>query len=610
YTTEMNMHKIVNMRLTEVGKLENNLKNLKYNDGLLGKDTSSASGNITRLLLVRYFLLDKIYGLNLLTYSDRINLLKDECFIFNEVLKNKLNRINTEHELEERELVKRIEENNGNDVKKYFILPRIFLTKAFKYMDKNKDDKEFRFLLNLYISGYTKLRFVFVQDNVGMSFKKFKNYEYRKKEILHGEENKKIIPSVFDKYIEEGNVKQIEFRISPFNKTRELNKKIKGFNSIEKKLIEDEKDVFKYGLVLHIIKHDNDKLIKVTENYHRYEKFLNDINRQIGVLISIIERKWVNSKHILAIDTANNELYCPPEVFAHIYIKLKSEMESSLKRRMYFTYHVGEEYTNVTTGLRRIDEAIEFLKLGEGDRIGHALALGANISDYYKCTRKYINTTKQEYLDDLVWLYNIIKEFKNDNYNELYLPYLLSQIKKCKLYELYNRSKVQKYYDGMKERGKWLENKESSNCYLNDYYTNAQKYEEGTKGFCIECNDVYIAIVKIAQNVVINKIKNRNIVVEANPSSNRKISFIHNNEDLQVINLIDEFSTAFKAKNICINTDDSSIFQTNLNNEYQYIRQHYDSKGQIGENIVTELAKNSMRVSFLSCNENKSNNEE
>lgn len=48
------------------------------------------------------------------------------------------------------------------------------------------------------------------------------------------------------------------------------------------------------------------------------------------------------------------------------------------------TYHVGEEWKDVADGLRAIDEAILFLNMGNGDRLGHATVLGIDIEDWYQ----------------------------------------------------------------------------------------------------------------------------------------------------------------------------------------------------------------------------------
>lgn len=40
------------------------------------------------------------------------------------------------------------------------------------------------------------------------------------------------------------------------------------------------------------------------------------------------------------------------------------------------TYHTGEDFLDIVDGLRAIDEALLFLQMEKGERLGHAMALG------------------------------------------------------------------------------------------------------------------------------------------------------------------------------------------------------------------------------------------
>lgn len=40
------------------------------------------------------------------------------------------------------------------------------------------------------------------------------------------------------------------------------------------------------------------------------------------------------------------------------------------------TYHTGEDFLDIVDGLRAIDEAMLFLQMEKGERLGHAMALG------------------------------------------------------------------------------------------------------------------------------------------------------------------------------------------------------------------------------------------
>lgn len=43
--------------------------------------------------------------------------------------------------------------------------------------------------------------------------------------------------------------------------------------------------------------------------------------------------------------------------------------------------HANEDYVHLLGGIRRVGEAVELLRLGEGSRIGHAVALGVDVEE-------------------------------------------------------------------------------------------------------------------------------------------------------------------------------------------------------------------------------------
>ena len=90
---------------------------------------------------------------------------------------------------------------------------------------------------------------------------------------------------------------------------------------------------------------------------------------------------------------------------SHVVRQGKSEIKVPQLR---VTYHVGEDNQDILDGLRAIDEAIFFLNLDSGDCLGHATALGINVEKEYRRVGYQISIRKQDYLDNIVWLYNKI----------------------------------------------------------------------------------------------------------------------------------------------------------------------------------------------------------
>lgn len=71
-------------------------------------------------------------------------------------------------------------------------------------------------------------------------------------------------------------------------------------------------------------------------------------------------------------------------------------------------HSVRQEWKDVADGLRAIDEAILFLNMGNGDRLGHATVLGIDIEDWYQKKNNEVWLSYQEYLDNIACLIYIV----------------------------------------------------------------------------------------------------------------------------------------------------------------------------------------------------------
>ena len=91
--------------------------------------------------------------------------------------------------------------------------------------------------------------------------------------------------------------------------------------------------------------------------------------------------------------------------------------------------HVGETFTDILDGLRAIDEAVHFLNLDCGDRIGHATVLGMDAEKWYKdCDYKF-SIRRQDYLDNIVWLYHKLLQYHIPDTDTL-MQYLENQFER------------------------------------------------------------------------------------------------------------------------------------------------------------------------------------
>lgn len=137
---------------------------------------------------------------------------------------------------------------------------------------------------------------------------------------------------------------------------------------------------------------------------------------QAKSIIRFREEQPEFARRVLGIDAASQELGCRPEVFGTVYRLLGEHQfryggyteEMQDLPMLGKTFHVGEDFSDIIDGLRAIDEVINFLDFDCGDRLGHALALGVNVEDWYAKKNYEISISIQDYLDNLAWLYHAL----------------------------------------------------------------------------------------------------------------------------------------------------------------------------------------------------------
>lgn len=114
-------------------------------------------------------------------------------------------------------------------------------------------------------------------------------------------------------------------------------------------------------------------------------------------------RQWIRG-----IDAAADEMETPPDVFAPAY---------RLARRVlhlpHATYHAGEDFYHLVSGIRAVCESVKMLGLQRGDRIGHAVALGVNPQLWMNTMPGMITPTRGEWLQDLIFTWHLLQRVHN-----------------------------------------------------------------------------------------------------------------------------------------------------------------------------------------------------
>lgn len=158
-------------------------------------------------------------------------------------------------------------------------------------------------------------------------------------------------------------------------------------------------------LIAHFIKSDELATVKPGQAIAcRFNGLRQRLARQWRVLRKLREDRALARRFITGIDGAANEMHAPPEVFAPVF---RSARQSGM---LYFTFHVGEDFPHLLTGMRAIMEALTFLDLRDGNRIGHGTAIGIEPTLWLERMPERFFMRRQDWLDDLVFLHEQLRE--------------------------------------------------------------------------------------------------------------------------------------------------------------------------------------------------------
>ncbi len=495
--------------------------------------------------------------------------------------------------------------------------------------------REEQTLFYIYLLQKNQMREAFVQLNGMEGFKNFSDYEYRKELFIDGTSPyKDLVPQLaMDIAFAGRHLKYLECRITPKDTDTEL---IRSISTIEAQ-INPYKNFYRkrdkrvmqknpHYYILHFIKKkdDEEKYLQYnTWGFTKYRHFTlrNEIRRQGKATLEAIEKSSQMKNLIVGIDAANSELHCRPEVFGPIFRYMKHNCQS---HSLGFTYHVGEDFWDITDGLRAIDEAILFLNMNGNDRLGHALALGIDVKSYYSHRNNRIVLSKQNILDNVVWLHHKARQFgipmptdiglEMDStfkafYDEIYMDSKnpLSTKSACVDYrdmDIYYKSWLLRGDDPSCYLGaaddimqsvremRWItwEDKTALNTIDTEiisarkhkdaiklyqyYHYDAGVRKRGYERYELKLSSSLIALIKQVQSALCRYVASIHLGIEANITSNKVIGSLNKYIEHPVVNLYNYgLSADYNIKqdyqiSVSINTDDRGIFDTCIEREY------------------------------------------
>lgn len=425
-------------------------------------------------------------------------------------------------------------------------------------------------------------------------------------------------------YPEEQKIKHVEGRFAPKDDIKKLKNLIKnimkGYNYNLK---------YSLGLVAHFIKGKDKRNLQIGYRHYNLRKRL---KIQAVNLVKLLENNKKFAKIFKGIDAAGNELDAGPEVFAPVFRYIKRSIEKSdkiEKKKIGITFHAGEHFLDIISGIRYIYEAITFLDMKQGDRIGHGVALGIDPKMFLSRVGRNLYIRKGEFFDNLVFIYTLLQEniYSDKNilnllvdeiqvlYKELYrekdmVPMsILRDSYICRSLDPHVHvfeKNIQLSTDTLEElnikkilgfepdeKSMELYRKYHDSRYI-EIYNEVVKID--TVSHRIYKN--YVEIVEILQKIMLDLLSKKNIAIEIPITSNVRIGLYREYKEHHIFRWI----TSGKKPNILLVTDDPGIFNTNIENEFMILMEvlidEYGLDSRKVEEIIHELIYNSELFKF------------
>ncbi len=482
---------------------------------------------------------------------------------------------------------------------------RWLLYKCFTYIRYNRFSIEYTNLFYAYLLLKENFRHELIKFDDRVGFSHFQDFERRKFDLLDGSIFKGSIGAAARAATRENllqeNMLSLEVRVTPVDTAEGNLDLIRNLDRI----IGKQKDHYFY--TFHFLKRRDDWHSSDPDAFYcRHYNLRRKLQRQTSAIEKLRERYPNRAARVLGIDAASQEIGCRPEVFA-IYFRylhsvihtIEDELGNRRLPQLRKTYHVGEDFLDVVDGLRAIDEAVRFLGMESGDRIGHALALGVDVKEWYTIKNNLITLPQQDYLDNIAWLYHMILKYEisgtealqeylkrefsivfNSIYsNNMSTPYVKEILNKFQdddriacsdrshalrqldfnIFHYYSAWKLRSddptlyelgYYQGLTldtEYDKCRVNTRITRNYevryipevflINYFYHYSKEVRiEGEKTIQKEVADVYVDGVTHVQRALQGEIGRRGLAIETNPTSNLRIGTIRKYSQHPILN--------------------------------------------------------------------------
>lgn len=326
----------------------------------------------------------------------------------------------------------------------------------------------------------------------------------------------------------------------------------------------------------------------------RDAKVRRESDQRARALVALIQRTPGLETLIRGIDAASNERHAGPEVFAPVFRRMR---HAGIRR---FTYHAGEDFGHIVSGIRAIYEAVVFLDFDAGCRIGHGTASGLDPKAWWEAVSGYVVMPVEDRLDDLVFAREMllstrthidrlplieaeIQRLSMKIWNEPHItPDLLAEAWKLRsLDPLAQNVSLEDVDPNRRFEARCLDNARQCNSSALKHFLRRHGIEAKGEELKAAREDVVVSqendvlrpkVIRALQNAVLRMLRERSIAIETLPSSNLRISIHKSYNDHHARNWLGLGKKPLESPvSVIIGSDDPGIFATGLRLEYAHL---------------------------------------
>lgn len=305
---------------------------------------------------------------------------------------------------------------------------------------------------------------------------------------------------------------------------------------------------------------------------------------------------------VVGIDAAGDELAAPPRDFVRAFRGLRKLIDAQrpdrgLPIRLGFTFHAGEDFRDLLSGIRCAHEASELLGMRPNDRLGHGLALFWNAEDFYE--RRRAKPRMREHLLDLLWASALLEAHGKDMWARYARERLIAL-----LVTLEARASTEVAVSlGHRLRHDARYHEMTDDELLVELLGPTLRHRALDQLRDVPADPNWRRFVNEARESAVTDVRNRGLYIEVNPTSNLLIGGFRDYGELPYIKEYaipaEQLATRIP---ITINTDDPGLFHTSLTNEYIQVGRALLAKGMTHGQVRDWLDKartNALQSSFI-----------